>query len=249
MPVSSQEPSMPGERNEALCSFEYIDRRNTRNHLCMACCQCEALDMVGDSIVRGEAPSSEMMAELRDDVLDRLRIPSAGGARKLEVALLIPNAFIGLVLFLGSLHFALAVITPFLLMAGVNFLYQLWRRGAVSGNLFLSAVPSILLWIYSISVLYITPTCSVQLIVIIHGGFLLLAYCIRQTQSVNPGVLPPKYSLESPEGHVVALPVDACGKCGAVQQELSRHCRYVTVTVAVRCYHSRWANQGGSCLF
>ena len=216
---------MPEENEEALCFLEYYDRHNVRSHMCFTCCNCDAVDTIGNSVFHGQAPTADMMTDLRADFLDRLRVPTIGGARKLKITLLIPNIFIGLVLALGSFHFLLALITPFILMSGVNVLYKLWIRGVVSGSLFFSSVPSILLWIYIISVLYITPSCSYELIAAVHVGFLILTYCIYKTQSTDPGILPPRYTLSSDEGHPVALPVDACRKCGASTAELSMHCR------------------------
>lgn len=218
-------PDESHENDEALCFFEYVDRHNARNHLCLACCQCEALDQVGDSIAHGQAPTSDMMAELMADVLDRLRLPAFGGARRFKPELIVPNVFIGLVLLMGSLHFILALATPIVLAFGVNLVYRLWVRGLVSGTLFFSAVPSILLWIYTISLILIAPSCSYAVIVGIHFAFLVLAFCIHKTQAVNPGVLPRKYKITSDDGHPVALPLDACDKCGASVNELSRHCR------------------------
>ena len=210
---------------DTLCFFEYYDRKGNKNHLCLACAECEALDQVVDSCVRGKKPRDSDVDDLKADVIDRLRVPAFKGARKLDIDLLLPNLVIGSILMLGSIHLIFALPAPFLLNCFVGRCYQRWRRGHAPSKMFLYWGPSCLAWLYAIAVLHIAPQCTLTCVVAVHCLFTVFLVGMWRTRTSNPGVIAPQYSTKSDSDLPVALPVGVCTSCGAVETDLSRHCR------------------------
>lgn len=104
-----------------LCCCEYHTCQGERAHLLQLCCDCEALDSAVDSLVSGRGVKSDTVREILDVVEERVRIPWRGGAVQLPLSAALPVLLVPGLLWLASLHPALAALT-FLLLLPALFL-------------------------------------------------------------------------------------------------------------------------------
>jgi palmitoyltransferase len=103
-----------------LCLCEYYNRRNQRVHILMCCCSCDALDAIVTNICCCRRDCNKdahaTLVDLLDDILDRIRIPYAGGAFKLNVDFVLSLVCLLSYLFIGKVNllctFAVLFIVP-----------------------------------------------------------------------------------------------------------------------------------------
>jgi palmitoyltransferase len=70
---------------DSLCYGEYINRSGNKTHIATCCCDCEDFDNLCTSICCGRSKSrrGKILSNALADIVDRMRIPWSGGARKL----------------------------------------------------------------------------------------------------------------------------------------------------------------------
>lgn len=107
-----------------LCLCEYYNKNNKRSHLCMCCCNCEALDSLCTSMLcckcyDNNSSSSESTRSKKvqsvlnaiEEVSDRIRIPFPGGARKLSLDFVLSIIALLGYFFIGTINIFFTILT------------------------------------------------------------------------------------------------------------------------------------------
>ncbi|RNA38943.1 palmitoyltransferase ZDHHC23 [Brachionus plicatilis] len=108
-----------------LCLCEYYNKKKQRSHILMCCCDCDALDTLCTSYLccccddNDEDPpqptNSHNFKEVFDDILDRLRVPCPGGARKINFDYFLTVFALALFIKIGTLGFMFSILSIFIL--------------------------------------------------------------------------------------------------------------------------------------
>ena len=114
---------------DGLCCCEYLTYQGERAHLLGLCCDCEALDTMVDSLVKGGGVRGDKVREVLDTAEERLRLPWPGGAVRIPLSSTLPVILVPSLLWTASLHFVLAgvvfiVILPLLFLVTVRVIVK-----------------------------------------------------------------------------------------------------------------------------
>lgn len=119
-----------------LCLCEYINKNNERSHLLMCCCNCEALDSLCTKFFCcchiTSSSHRHLFLESINDILDRIRYPFFGGARKFNWEFLMSLVYIFIYKSIGTRNFVLTIFTLILVptMLYMQFFLARYKQSA-----------------------------------------------------------------------------------------------------------------------
>ncbi|KAH3801824.1 palmitoyltransferase ZDHHC23-B-like [Dreissena polymorpha] len=181
--------------SDALCCCEYENKHGDRSHLLACCCDCEALDQIGDRFFKCETIPSSLIDRFLDTLSDRCRIPglTGGGAIKVNLELATPIIIIPASLSLAAIG---PITTGFILIFLPCFcvaFYQIWRKRTqkLRTKFFLVWGIFSLVFMYFLFEMVICANTNVSFIdnLIITIAVIMLGVALKLAKD-DPGIIP-----------------------------------------------------------
>ncbi|XP_069045974.1 palmitoyltransferase ZDHHC23-B isoform X2 [Lepisosteus oculatus] len=259
--------SRPPEE-EALCCCEYVNREGERSHLLACCCDCEDLDQACDRWLRGKPVGSDAVSRVLGVVSDRLRVPWASGARKLDLTVVPPLALLPVSLHVAALHVLLGLAVLTALPVLVLWYYYVTHRKKGRTLFFLSLGLFSLAYMYFLFLTEIVPRggAGPLQLAAVTAGVLLTLLALARTKR-DPGYLrpapgagtdPPPGSNGTRRDVLLAdgappsssgggraadrLRRNWCPACRLVRPPRAGHCRICAACVRRLDHHCVWIN-------
>ncbi|XP_050035934.1 palmitoyltransferase ZDHHC23 isoform X1 [Dermacentor andersoni] len=239
--------------DDPLCCCEYISEVGERSHILACLCDCEALDTAFDRLLKCRRVPAPHWSLVKDTVMDRIRVPWLGGAKRVETDVISPIILLPSALLLACHSWTMLMITFSALPFALFFIHRRCSRNRTRTKFFLSWTVSslvVLLGVFQLEVVpYLEILFSENTVLMLAVGFTCL--CAYLVHNCPPDVLAPSITAEpvgkSAEATACSVSVpytetedSKCSVCQVVQPPRCSHCHLCGRCFLKRDHHCVW---------
>lgn len=239
--------------DDPLCCCEYISNVGERSHILACLCDCEALDTAFDRLLTCRRVPAPHWSLVRDTVMDRIRVPWLGGAKRLEMDVISPIIILPSVLLLACHSWTMLMITFSALPFALFFIHRRCSRSRTRTRFFLSWTVSSLVVLLGVFQLEVVPYLEILFSenTVLMLAVALTCLCAYQVHNCPPDILAPSVTVEpmgkSAEATACSVSVpytesedSKCSVCQVVQPPRCSHCHLCGRCFLKRDHHCVW---------
>ncbi|XP_064463469.1 palmitoyltransferase ZDHHC23-B-like [Ornithodoros turicata] len=228
---------------EPLCCCEYISQFGQRSHVLACLCDCEALDECFDRLFTCRRVSRSTLSRVKLTSMDRLRIPWAGGAKRVDVDVIFAVILLPSVLLIACLGWTATLFSFLAMPIGLYVIHWHSIKTKRRTKFFAAWTATSFVMLVGVFQLEVVPYLEIlfseNLLLMTAVAFTCICSSIVRS---GPGIPAPPPTDAMSQGITVEEIQEPtkCGVCHVVRPARCSHCSICGHCVLRRDHHCVW---------